>query len=132
MRLVLLQSLILVAFIVFPLAMAEDQTEENVAAVQNTTFHNHSIYFEIPDGWEIYSDIEDGDNSSTIITDGMAAIRIDTIKLADSKLDELVRDYLQNRKSDDYYRINPNVTWYAAYEKEPYYVVDSLCEYYKN
>ena len=59
-------------------------------------FQNHSISFEIPDGWDIYSDIEVGDNSSTILTDGKGAIRTDTILLTDESLTEIVGDYYRS------------------------------------
>lgn len=126
MRLVLLQSLILVAFIVFPLAMAEDPTEENVAAVQNTTFHNHSIYFEIPDGWEIYSDTEFGDNSSTILTDGMATIRIDTVKLSESELNQAAKcGFLGNTLDPDDGQI-----WIQILERAPWEFLGGLWKHY--
>ena len=118
-----LMCALVIAPMVLVSALAEDQ--------ESQTFHNHSTSFEIPDGWEVYSDTEEGDNSSTIITDGKAAIRVSTIKLPSAELDKLARDYGQKR-AGDCYQIKPDTTWEAIYEKESWYVVDAVCEYYKD
>ena len=122
-KVICLMCALAIAPMVLASAVAEDQHVQ--------TFHNHSISFEIPDGWEVCLDVMIDDNSSTIITDGEAAIRIDTIKLPDAELDEIVRDYCQ-KTSDDYYQIKPDATWHAIYKKESWRVVDAFCEHYRD
>lgn len=93
-------------------------------------FQNHSISFEIPDGWDIYSDIEVGDNSSTILTDGKGAIRIDTIHLTDESLTEIVGDYYRST-SDGCYQLNPDASWQEIYGRDSWRVVNAFREYYR-
>ena len=126
-----LKSCIILILVTFSTASA---VPENVTANENATYNNHSICFEIPDGWYIYSDTEEGDNSSTILTDGLAAIRIDTVRLPEEELNNIVSSHLEEYNSKPWRGekepLDTNVPWLEVYRDYPWQVAGALLDIY--
>jgi hypothetical protein len=100
-----------------------------------TTYANHSLSFNIPDGWKVAKDDIEGNDTQVVLSDGTNAIRIDLIKHPGIGI--LIGDYLDYHVSkselDSYAynsKDNSSEAWKSNYERIPWYSNDAISEYY--
>ena len=85
--------------------------------------------YDTPIGWiKNYPDIGEDVNSTRILTDDRAEIRIDIIRLSNSELDQIAQiQFAEVQDLDD-----ETPTWITAYREDPWGIVKGLWSYYKN
>ena len=127
----LLISVIVLASITLAASSPYKQT-----ITQNNSYKNHSLAFEVPQNWSVVKDLQEGNDTQIVLSDGNNAIRIDLIKRLD--LNKLIGNYLEYHVSkaelSSFAHDIKNMTateWYFAYGQFPWYSNDAICDYYK-
>lgn len=120
--------------ILIGLSTASDLPSQNTSP--NATYLNHSLCFEIPNGWKVIKDAQVDNDTQIVLSDGANAIRVDLIK--HPGIGKIIGDYLEYHVSKSElasFDYNPrdmsNESWQYAYARYPYYSNDAVCEYYK-
>jgi len=121
---------LLMVFILIGLSLAAEQPK-------NLIYNNHSLCFEIPQNWSVIKDVQEGNDTQIVLSDGANAIRIDLIK--DSNINKIIGEYLEYHVSkadlSSFEYDTKNMTgkaWRSAYERFPWYSNDAISEYYQD
>jgi len=110
----------------------------SISSAQNnsTMYKDNGISFEIPQNWNVVKDIQEGNVTQIVLSDGINAIRMDLIKNSD--INTIIGEYLDYHvsKSDlsSLCQDAKNMTdteWHSAYKKFPWYSNDAISEYYQ-
>ncbi|NYT02989.1 MAG: hypothetical protein GKC10_09590 [Methanosarcinales archaeon] len=101
-------------------------------ASQNETYCHHGLCFEIPHEWDVVKDVQVGNDTQIVLSDGVSAIRVDLIKYPDREIDKLMLEHLIRDKTiPENYSSSCICPWRFIYALVPWQANGAIGNYYK-